>query len=677
MRTKGLTAKFVCLLFVLLLSCGTAVACGGHAHSYADTWEYNTESHWHPSTCGHKNVGKNVGAHEFTAQVVSTCDGVGYTVYSCVCGYSRVENDQNAGHVWASDWSTDAQNHWHSATCAHNTLVKDKGAHDFEDTVFVPCTEDGYTLHTCKTCGYTYTDARVAATGGNHVYDTEHWSSDATAHWHAKRCGCALQDNNASNGYAVHTMVENGQPATLFEAGYTDASCSVCGYTTGRVNQEAMLAMELLSDGSGYKVRRGSGLTVDTVEIPAEYKGLPVKALDARLFQDETILKSLTIPSFVTEIPALLCKGCTELTTVSLPGSITKVGLSAFNGCTKLEGVSLSGVKQIDEYAFKGAGLKSLTLPATLVQMKAQAFTGCAELTTLQCAAPMLGESAFDGCVKLGTVSLTGTVNIASKAFYGCTALTALTLPDTVMHVGKEAFKNSGLAADTTSTVGVTYVADVVTEVNAASADATVALKAGTVGIAEEAFFGNTTITTLTAVDTLRFVSANALRDCTNLTGTFTAPTGLKEIGYSAFRNTKLTAVELGTQVENVGDFAFFDCHSLASATLAAKHIGNFAFSATGKALPAPSNDPTAAQDEPATPMSLTTLTLNEGVESIGSSAFRYGKFTTLTLPSTLTSIGMYAFANNTDLTAVSGLTDAVTVGENVFYGCTAYTPAA
>lgn len=46
----------------------------------------------------------------------------------------------------------------------------------------------------------------------------------------------------------------------------------------------------------------------------------------------------------------------------------------------------------------------------------------------------------------------------------------------------------------------------------------------------------------------------------------------------------------------------------------------------------------------------LTSLTLNEGLEKIGKSSFYYDKFETLTLPSTLTFIGDYAFSRVTTL---------------------------
>ena len=34
-------------------------------------------------------------------------------------------------HIFSKKWTTDAENHWHAATCAHDDEVADKEAHTF------------------------------------------------------------------------------------------------------------------------------------------------------------------------------------------------------------------------------------------------------------------------------------------------------------------------------------------------------------------------------------------------------------------------------------------------------------------------------------------------------------------------------------------------------------------
>ena len=49
-------------------------------------------------------------------------------------------------------------------------VIPATGKHDFEDTVYnATCVDEGYTIHSCKNCDYSYTDSYVDATG-EHKY---------------------------------------------------------------------------------------------------------------------------------------------------------------------------------------------------------------------------------------------------------------------------------------------------------------------------------------------------------------------------------------------------------------------------------------------------------------------------------------------------------------------------
>ena len=90
-------------------------------------------------------------------------------------------------HAYSTDWSTDADYHWHASTCGHTELIADKGEHVY----------DNDTDATCNTCGYT----RVVHI---HTYSSE-WSHDDTYHWHASTCGCT----NKVSDKAEHTFGAN------------------------------------------------------------------------------------------------------------------------------------------------------------------------------------------------------------------------------------------------------------------------------------------------------------------------------------------------------------------------------------------------------------------------------------------------------------------------------------
>lgn len=124
---------------------------------------------------------------------------------------------ENHAHTYSTEWSSDATQHWHAATCEHTDEKADVAAHvagaeTYNETTGnyeVRCTECGYLMST-----------------HTHTYSTE-WSSDQDGHWHAATC-----DHNVTSDYAVHTEGEvTYDPAT---DSYVTA-CTVCNYVISSV----------------------------------------------------------------------------------------------------------------------------------------------------------------------------------------------------------------------------------------------------------------------------------------------------------------------------------------------------------------------------------------------------------------------------------------------------------
>ncbi|MER1993772.1 MAG: leucine-rich repeat domain-containing protein [Eubacteriales bacterium] len=125
-------------------------------------------------------------------------------------------------------------------------------------------------------------------------------------------------------------------------------------------------------------------------------------------------------------------------------------------------------------------------------------------------------------------------------------------------------------------------------------------------------------------------------------------PAGLETIGYAAFRECKsLKAITLPNSVVSIGDEAFSKCSSLQLEKLPVKltSIGNGTFYQCGKikivSLPATVR---SVGDQAFASCQITSLTLNEGLETIGENAFYYHKLKEIVFPSTLRSIGDTAF---------------------------------
>lgn len=774
-----LLALPLALVAVAAAGCG-----GNHTHAYSDEWAFNEETHWHPSTCSHDTkanksehtyidtvippsltsagytlhvcacgysytsdpVGSlpvesgyrydeeghwktvlsgaqiKVEKHEYTESVVApTCSTAGYTKHTCACGYWYAsETVAPTAHSFDDGvWGHDENGHWNEALCCGTKI--NISAHDYTEKVVAPaCDAGGYTLFTCKACGYEYEGRTTPA---SHVYgDT--LTGDEYEHWRAATCG-----HDAKADAADHTLVGRSNV------------CEVCNQAV-----TPRLAYELSADGEYYIVTGIGCFDQSVITIPAQYRSKPVQEIAARAFKDENVtsvtfgasmkkigteafagtqisavsfpdgieevgtkafadtkitalslgaslrtigfaafrdcknLQTVELKGGLTVLPPYTFEGCSSLKSVTCTGTeklveigaqafsncvdlnsidlsaCTTLGFAAFGGCVKLAPASLQSLVSADEYAFSGCAIASAMLPATLTNISDNLFNGCTNLTSVSLTATSVGKSAFEGCGALDSVTLNGVQLIGDNAFKGCSALASLTLPDTIIRVGENAFTGTGLIGTEN---GVQYAANVAIGLN--SGVTSVSVKAGTVGIADNAFRGNTGLNSV-ALSSVRFIGVSAMRGCTGLTSiTFTE--SVKSIGANAFRESGLTSVTVPATVDSIGDNAFYDCKSLTSVTVNAKEIGRFAFSYTGvnRTLNSPVKErPSYAK--------LTSVTLGSGVTVIGSNAFQYCPVTSVTLPAGLTAIGNYAFAQ-TELASVTIPASVTRIGEYAFYG--------
>ena len=147
-----------------------------------------------------------------------------------------------AQHEFSTEWTNDANNHWHACLDEGCTEKSDEAAHSFgEGKETTPATEDaeGVMTYTCRTCGYEKTEA-IEKLEHKHTYEKD-WSSDDVYHWHAATCG-----HEDVSGKAAHIFDDGWveTPATDTEEGLIIYTCITCGYyykevlgTTGHTHQ--------------------------------------------------------------------------------------------------------------------------------------------------------------------------------------------------------------------------------------------------------------------------------------------------------------------------------------------------------------------------------------------------------------------------------------------------------
>ena len=202
-----------------------------HTHKFATAWTKDETNHWHAATCEHTTEVSGKAAHTFgdwTVTKAATCTKKGSRKHTCsVCKYEVTEDISAKGHAYSENWTSDATDHWHAATCGHAEEVSGKTAHTFGEwtvTKAATCTEKGSRKHTCSVCKYEATED-ISAKG--HAY-SEDWTSDATDHWHAATCGHTTE----VSGKAAHSFGDwiVTKAATKEAKGSKERVCTVCNY---------------------------------------------------------------------------------------------------------------------------------------------------------------------------------------------------------------------------------------------------------------------------------------------------------------------------------------------------------------------------------------------------------------------------------------------------------------
>jgi len=422
-----------------------------------------------------------------------------------------------------------------------------------------------------------------------------------------------------------------------------------------------------------------SGLTSLNISDGVTTLGDPSDTRSSGVFYGCSNLKSVIVGKGVTSIPNYMFCGNNKLETILFNGSVTNIGDHAFSGCGFL---SICGEKDtyVQMYAnqygipfinsasasengfwysdvddgvqiikYDGSG-GTVTIPETLngkkvVSIGEKAFAGQTSIkkVTMSNNLSDIGFQAFASCSELTDITFnSGLTTIESGAFTSCTGLTNLAIPDNV--------KNLGDPSDTWFN-GVFY---------GCSNLKSVLLGKG-----------------ITSINSYMFASCSQLN-------TVTFNGGLTSIGDYAFYYTELSSITLPESLEKIGNNAFSICSSLVKIVIPASinSIGTSAFSycsclaifgtkgsvaekyAKGNNIPFVD---LASQNK----SGFVYENMNGGIRIL-----RYvGESTTVVIPTTIDGkkvleIGSNAFAGQTQITKITLNSGLKTIGSAAFKGC-------
>ena len=278
----------------------------------------------------------------------------------------------------------------------------------------------------------------------------------------------------------------------------------------------------------------------NTKELQQVLLPVGIKNIGAAAFCDCKDLNDIMIPESVEDIGEYAFFGCTSITSIDVPSSVTHINNYTFSNCTGLASIIIPNcVTRIGRSAFSGCtNLTSITLPDGITQIGDSAFAGCTGLTsiTIPNSVTSIGESAFANCTGLESVTISNNLkSIEDSTFSGCSGLSSITIPESVTKIGASAFSGCTelktiIVPDGLEQIGSTAFTD--TAWYAAQPDGIVYLKQYALGYTGEL----PRESTLSVAEGTKGLADGAFSGTSWLTG-ITIPDSVSFIGKDAFYN--------------------------------------------------------------------------------------------------------------------------------------------
>ena len=401
---------------------------------------------------------------------------------------------------------------------------------------------------------------------------------------------------------------------------------------------------------------------------------IQAESFDSTAFEGCSALKELTVN--VKTIPEFSFRGKPKLTSVQFQEKVETVERQAFAECESLQTIQWGGIRHIEEYAFSDCkSLQQLSFPAELETIRGGAFANCGQLQKVSIQSQVaMGQDVFSGCNSFS--SLTINSDVAADAFKNCGSLTNVQFGSLTRHIGENAFQNCGqlkqvvMKDSDVSSIGANAF-------SGCGALNSLALPDTLETIGQYAFSECGSLTELNVPARVALIGTSAFSGCSRLESiVFAGSSGEASdlrIQKSAFNGCALRELELPSCVSLVESNAFQNCKVLERVTI---RSGVMLQSAVFEGCDQLLKLELQIQEIPDRAfkglVSLSSVTLAKTVTAIGESAFEGSGLTEINIPSTVESIGKYAFRNCTALSEAT--IRAQSFESNSFEGCSALT---
>ena len=269
--------------------------------------------------------------------------------------------------------------------------------------------------------------------------------------------------------------------------------------------------------------------------------------------------------------------------------------------------------------------------------------------------------SAFQDCSSLTSVIIGNSVkSIEHSAFSGCYSITSIVVDKN--NTTYDSRENCNAIIETASHTLIVGCQKTIIPNSVTS-------------IGRKAFYGCSSITSITIPNSVTSIGVYAFRGCSSLTS-MTIPNSVTSIENGAFYGcSSLTSVTIPNSVTSIGSSAFARCSSLTSITIpnSVTSIESHTFSGCSSlaSVTIPNSVTSIEWYAFEDCSSLNSVTIGNCVTSIGDYAFSgCSSLTSVTIPNCVTSIGDYAFSGCSSLTSVTISNSVTSIGYRTFYGC-------